>query len=219
MRVTIPTKLNEITVGQFMQYNYLLNAKDIGDDALLIGTVAIFCKLTTDDTIKIPLNEFRDIYTTIENTLQQQPTKIHKFGKFGFIPNFDKITTAEYIDLDKYLGDYTNYHRAMAVLFRPIDKEIGGSYTIKAYEGSDAYCEQMRDAPLEALLSAMVFFWNLSKDLLKATKHYLLQPTTEVETLVATLGKSGVGINQFTQLLEETILNLEMQLNLISTNF
>lgn len=219
MRITIPTKLNEITVGQFMKYNYLLNTNDIDDDAMLIGTVAIFCNLATDEVISIPMFELKEIYQTITETLSQQPQKIHKFDKVGFIPNFDKITTAEYIDLDKYIGDYKNYHRAMAVLFRPITKEIAGSYTIESYQGSDTHCEQMLDAPLEALLSAMVFFWNLSTDLLKATKVYLQQPTQETEVLAVTLARSGVGINQFIQLLEETVLNLEMQLNYQYTSF
>jgi hypothetical protein len=34
------------------------------------------------------------------------------------------LVLGEYIDLDAFLGDWDNMHRAMAVLYRPIEKNM-----------------------------------------------------------------------------------------------
>ena len=37
--------------------------------------------------------------------------------EYGFIPNLDDMSFGEYVDLDTYIGDWQNIHRAMAVLY------------------------------------------------------------------------------------------------------
>jgi hypothetical protein len=54
--------------------------------------------------------------------------------EYGFIPNLDDMSFGEYVDLDTYLGDWQNIHRAMAVLYRPIREKRGERYNIVPYE-------------------------------------------------------------------------------------
>ena len=41
--------------------------------------------------------------------------------EYGFHPNLEEITFAEFVDLDNYLSDaWVNMHKIMAILYRPI---------------------------------------------------------------------------------------------------
>lgn len=214
MRLIIPTQLNEITVEQFIKYNRILNLKDIEADAMDMAIVSIFCNIPLEETFKISFKDLKDIVNQVTEVLQQEVKFTPTFDKYGFIPNFDKIGISEYIDLENYISDYENYHRAMAVMFRPITKKISGSYTIETYNGSDTHCNDMLNAPVTMLLGAMVFFWNLSSDLLKATNVYLSNnQTIQQELSEVTSGKNGDGIQALIQLLKEGELALRMQLN------
>jgi len=121
------------------------------------------------------------------------------------------MSLGEYIDLDTYLGDWENIHRAMAVLYRPIKNKSGNRYNIKDYDGKGF--EDMKDMPLDAVLSSIVFFYNLGIELSKAMMNYL--ETTEEEALTEYLNsqQNGVGINQFTHSLTEILQDLKISLN------
>lgn len=212
MKITIPTTLNEITLKQYLTFKRaILNNQE--DDFVKLALVTIFCNVTLEDAIKINIKDFNEIAVQVSQTLQQEPKFTQRFklnGKeFGFIPNLDKITAGEYIDLDKYLKEEDTYDRAMAVLFRPIANSIKDLYNIEPYISSETYRKELEDMPLDVVLGSLVFFYSLSNELLKATKDYFNQPTTELKHLEEVLQKNGAGINQFTQLLEEACLSLE----------
>ena len=67
----------------------------------------------------------------------------------------------------------------------------------------------MKEMPLDVAMSSMVFFYALGMELLKAIPTYIQKNLTEEQTylLKQTLAQSGVGINQFTHLLEGMSLN------------
>lgn len=220
MKIIIPENLNEITVEQYIKYQRVLSIPNIGDDALIIGTIACFCNLNTEQVVLMDAKEVKEIANKILDILQTQPKDITHFGRFSRIPNLDNITAGEYIDLDTFAGSVENANKFMAVFYRPKTKKILSDYQIEKYKGADLYATEMLQAPLECYLSAMVFFCNLSKELLKHTKAYLVEnKTEEVEQLEVLLAKGGGGIHQFTQLLEEAILILEKQLKPTFTNF
>lgn len=206
MKIKIPTSLDDITIEQFIIYNRILEL-GVKDEALTIGTISCFCGLNTEQVMQLPLSEIKTISETINSALTSEVVFVPKFKNYGFIPNLDKITAGEYIDIDKYIGDIENSHRLMAILFRPITKMILTDYLIEPYNGSSKYSDEMLKAPLSAYLGAKVFFWNLGNELLKATKASLQQPTTEVEILENHLVRSGVGMEALTRLLtvEESI--------------
>ena len=102
-------------------------------------------------------------------------------------------------------------HRAMAVLYRPIDTKYGDKYSIKDYEAADG--EIMKDMPLEAVISSIIFFYHLGIDLSQAMMNYLEEQ--EETNLVQYLNSesSGVGINQFTHSLKGILDDLRISLN------
>ena len=90
----------------------------------------------------------------------QKPPLVREFtmkGKeYGFIPKLEDMSFGEYVDLDTYVGDFENIHRAMAVLYRPITQKYNDKYLIEEYEGDDN--EIMKDMPMDAVLSSIIFF-------------------------------------------------------------
>lgn len=212
MKINIPTTLNEITLKQYLSFKAAVS-KNQEEDFLKLALVTIFCNVSLEDAVKISVKDFNDIALQVSQTLQQEPKFTQRFklgGKeFGFIPNLDKITAGEYIDLDKYLKEEETYSRAMAVLFRPIDNSFKDLYNIEPYISSEKYRLELEEMPLDVALGSIVFFYSLSNELLKATKTYFQQQTAENKHLEEVLQKNGAGINQFIQLLEEASLSLE----------
>jgi len=207
MRIEVPTSLNQITIGQFLKWR---NAVDKSSEEFLpFQLVSIFCNIDLNEVIKIPLKQFEEITSTLGIALSEQPKHIERFKmngvEYGFIPNLDSITTAEYIDLDAYIE--TDVLKSMMVMYRPIESSFGKLYNIKEYSGTDGF-EIMKDAPASVFLGAKVFFWNLSKDLLKCLPNYLERITTDQEKTI--LEQNGVGIFQLTQSLQTILANTNL---------
>jgi hypothetical protein len=57
--------------------------------------------------------------------------------EYGFHPNLEEITFAEFVDLDNYLSDaWVNMHKIMAILYRPITKQNKKKYKIEEYDST-----------------------------------------------------------------------------------
>lgn len=57
--------------------------------------------------------------------------------EYGFHPNLEEITFAEFVDLDNYLSDaWVNMHKIMAILYRPITKQNKKKYKIQEYDST-----------------------------------------------------------------------------------
>ena len=116
------------------------------------------------------------------------------------------MTFGEFIDLDKYISDWDNMHKAMAVLFRPVIFKKNEFYRVMDYEGSHKYSDVMLDMPVNVAIGAMVFFYRLGNKLPRYTLGYLHQQMKKKalpHQLKQTLEKNGVGINQYLQSLKK----------------
>ncbi len=104
-------------------------------------------------------------------------------------------------------------HKAMSALYRPVNFKSKDKYTVAPYDASEEVSNLMKEMPLDVVMSAMVFFYDLGKELLKAIPSYIQNNLTQEETyqLKQTLAQNGVGINQSTDSLEEMFSSL-MQL-------
>ena len=218
MKIKVPTSLSDIRLEQFVLFNKV--AKESNEESFIqLAMVTIFCDISVESAKNIVSNDFNEIVVEISKVLKEQPKFIQRFihnGKeYGFIPNLDEITAGEYIDLDSFLKDESTYNKAISVLYRPILNKRKDLYNIEEYNGSH---EDFNTLSLEIALGSMLFFWNLSNELLKTMKEYLLQAKNR-NTLELVLAQSGVGINQFIQSLEDVSLILKEQLNLDCTSF
>lgn len=214
IEVIIPSELSEITLDQYQRYLKITD-KESDEGFLRSKMLEIFCGIKLTDTMKMKLSDVNSITEILNEMFDSKPKLVQRFkmkGKeYGFIPNLDDISLGEYIDLDSFLGDWDNMHRAMAVLYRPIKEKYGERYNIEDYEVGDG--EVMKDMPMDAVISSILFFYHLGIDLSQAMMNYLeeSQETRLVQYLSS--DKSGAGINQFTHSLKEILQDLRISLN------
>jgi len=216
----VPKDLSGVTLQQYQKYLKVMEDNEGAEDMEFINlkVLEIFCGVTMKEAYKLPLAEFSFIINHIVNIfkedtpLQRDFTLTDPKGKsvtFGFIPKLDDITLGEFIDLDNYISDWQDMHKALAVLYRPITFRKNNLYLIEEYEGSDKYAEVMKDAPVNVALGAIVFFYRLGNVLSSYLADSLTQQMMKDQELIEDLGQNGDGINQYTQSLKEISQNLE----------
>lgn len=182
--INVPMKLNGITLRQYQEWMKILEkyqADEREDEEYLkVKMLQIFCGLSIEDTYKIPLQNFDDVVKHISAMFFDNRNKFHdsflmkddkgEVLEFGMIPNLDKMTFGEYVDLDKYINDSQNYNKAMAILFRPKIHILNNNYTIEDYEGSAKWSEYLLDMPVNVAIGAIAFMLRLQNQLLKLTQ-------------------------------------------------
>ena len=148
----------------------------------------------------------------INNLFEQEQKHSLRFNlnglEFGFIPNLDEITYGENKDVTAYLNDWQKMHKAMAVLYRPIINKFGKKYLIEEYEGSHKHSELMKSMPLGVVMGSLVFFCNLTNELLKAIPSLLEKEMQKEQTTKVILQENGEAIRNYIQSLKEILGDL-----------
>jgi hypothetical protein len=114
------------------------------------------------------------------------------------------MTFGEYIDLDNYFSDWNTMDKAMSVLFRPITYKDKDKYLIEEYKGINS---NMKKMPLSLVMSTIIFFYSLSKDLSVNILKSLQSQKDNIQLNQTLLG-NGAGINLYMELVEETLQDL-----------
>ena len=211
--IYIPDELSDITLEQYQKFAKLNTEENQNTNFLLHKMVEIFCRLDLKDIARIKFNYVTQIVNDLNNIFNTKtkliPTFKMKGVEYGMIPKLDDITLGEYIDLDNNISDWETMHKAMAVLYRPIDLKKDHRYQIKEYTGEED-ASVFKDMPLDVVMGCLVFFWSLSEELLQIALKYLAKEMRENLTSQQRqiLEESGVGINQSMDWLRGMLPNL-----------
>jgi len=201
LEFNVPDSLSEITLGQYMEIQTIL---DGNDDEYVIGLkmVSILCGITEGEVRGISKTDYDDISQILIKTLKSTAKwkQRYKLGdvEYGFIPSLDNLSIGEYIDLDTFVGDQDNLHKLMSILYRPIIHTSLGRYEVEKYTGNQDM-DIMKYMPMDAVQGSLVFFYRLGNELLKAIPDYLIRQGVEMDIVSKqTLERSGDGIRAFT---------------------
>lgn len=166
-KITIPETISDITLGQYQ--NFVANPD---------MKIELFTGLTKHEIDNITQKDLDYINNQIDIALNSPSVFKQQFTlnniDFGMIPNFDKITAKEYMDLSSYGVEVDTLHNVMAIAFRPI-KDKGNLYTIENYNGTEQYAEIMKQMPLNYVNGFLSFFLTLQTDLLKTIQRYTME--------------------------------------------
>ena len=116
--------------------------------------------------------------------------------EYGMHPDLSEITLGEYADIESFIkaGLEKNMPEIMAVLFRPIKDKNGEAYVIDAYDGNITIrAEEFKKMSSEQVQSALVFFWNLGKGLLRILPSYLTEKLKGMKELAQTVTLQNAG--------------------------
>ena len=201
--IEIPNTLKDIKLRQYQRY---LKIEEPNDMDLLV------CMLDSDEnTLKhLKDSEFERITASISQMFNEKHdlTRIIdvKGVKMGLIPDFNEISYGENKDITTYLNDWDKMHRAMSVLYRPIKQKMGKKYLINEYKGTRLTANDMLDMPLNVVFGVIVFFWNLTNELLSYIPNFLAR---EMEKEGLNSAKNGEIMKKLRHSLKETLEGME----------
>ena len=160
----IPQNLNEITLEQYQEYCHAVET--IENEMFLQDTIiSILCNITIQDLRGLTLKEIQVITLAVVNIVSRFTLN---GVEYGFIPNLNEISYGENKDIVTYMAEgVKSYHKAMAVLYRPILKTSNDTYSISEYKVPNAHESALKEMPVSVMLGAIVFFWSLTKELLQ----------------------------------------------------
>lgn len=221
VKINVPDSLKEITLDQYQRFEKLNTEENKESTFLLQKMVEIFCSLNLKDVANIKYKSVQEIIAHLNRVFDQKHNLVPTFTlnnvEYGFIPVLDDMSLGEFIDLDQNLGDWSNMHKAMSVLYRPIKLKKHKRYNIEEYKGMN---DKLKYMPLDIVFGSMVFFYHLSNELTQTILNYLQKEVPKNLTIQQRerLGQSGAGINQSMVLLKEMLPSLTRLPSLMSTN-
>jgi len=221
LEINVPSSLSEIPLKHYQEF-LKVQADSNDEEFVAQKMVEIFCGITLKDVVKMKLTSLNELILHFTKLFSEKPAFKNRFTikaneteiEFGFIPELEAITFGEYVDLENHLTNWEDYHKAMAVMYRPISKSRKDKYDIVPYEPNVDFQELMKFAPLDVVISSSVFFWSLGSELLQATLNYLEKEMKTNKELQMTFQKQlnlpsdGDGINQYMDLLKGTLQDL-----------
>ena len=215
MKIKVPTSLNEIALKDYQAF---VSLQTNSNDEVFISQkmIELFCGISLSEVVNIKLSSVNELVQHFTKLFSEKPLFQNRFKigeiEFGFIPDLEEITFGEYVDLETHLQSWETYHKAMAVMYRPITTKLKDKYDIEKYAPNKDMDELMKFAPLDICLSASLFFWTLGSELLTASMNYLENNLTEeMRTNLATklnLPNGGDGIKAYMHSLKATLQNM-----------
>lgn len=218
IEINVPSELSEIPLHKYQKFLRIVdkNIDDPNADRFVsMKMIEIFCDFPKELIFDYRIKDITGITDVLTKMFEKRPELVRTFKlgdtEFGFIPNLEDMTFGEYVDLDTYIGDWQNIHRAMGVLYRPITAKIKDKYTIEKYRG-DAYLDAMVNTPMDAVLSSIVFFYNLGTDLQNVILDSLEGREKEIYQQYLTSIGNGVGTMPYIYSVTETLQRLNRSL-------
>ncbi|QLG46046.1 hypothetical protein [Costertonia aggregata] len=217
LKITIHENLDDITLEQYKKF---LKLFEINDDTHFIHKkmVQIFCGVPLINVEHMDKGDFDEIVRQLAKVLDETPEFTDRFFhngvEYGFIPNLDKISLAEFVDLDNLTGNVDELEQLMSILYRPIRKIKGNKYRIEPYKGKKF--EDFKDIPASIVIASQLFFWHLGNELLNHTNLTLQKAlqTKEIRQKLPRISeKHGAGTPQLQNSLDMTIQKLRESLN------
>lgn len=209
VKLNVPESLREITLGQYVKFLSLDMDEKTSNADVLKNIIEIFCGIDLKDIATFKYNDMSQIANDIQMLFDEEFAQVPTFKmngvEYGMIPDLDEMSLGEYIDLDNSFHEWENIHHAMAVLYRKVKYKNGHKYLIEDYTGEEDG-DTMLSMPMDVVLGARVFFYELGIELLNHIPNYLQTEAMEItDQQRQILEQSGVGIRAFTDYLKGTL--------------
>jgi hypothetical protein len=169
-KIKLSLDYNTITVKQYV--DFLNNeGNDIGQVSAIMGQPKDFVRQLTPEDIDKVINAFKDVIATPMANHQ------HKWNGYGFIPDINKISFGEWLDLDTNCKDFPkNLPKLLSILYRPISSEIGTKYKIEQYTADHlSNAKDFESMPLSIANGALLFFSTIESELVTTSLSFLEQ--------------------------------------------
>lgn len=191
--VYIPETLNDLTLDQLQRLENVVAETDYEIKARAYGSIVY--GLSGREVERANKTDIDKLIQAVDKVLVTEPEITllfeHNGVKLGFIPNLEKITTAEWVDLETLGFSADTLHRLMQILYRPVTFEQGNVYKIAPYDPDNL--QDLKQMPAGVAKGALLFFCRLGLDCTNAIQS--LQEKTPSDTKPGEVSiKSGAGM-------------------------
>jgi len=190
MEITIPTKWEDVTIGNYINLRPVLNSK-LNPIERVVNILAVLTGQKRDLIKNISLDQYKSIKKKMSFLETELPNKLTKKRfKIGgqyyeFKLDAKKLLFGEYINNMEILQNakddeeaiFNNLHHILTTICRPVKKTLFGWKHIKVdadilRKTADNFLNNM---PITIAYPIGVFFYSHSEDLTKAIKTCLIQ--------------------------------------------
>jgi hypothetical protein len=211
--LSIPQSYGDISLKKWLEFQKELKNYEGDADAINALMLSYLCGLDSEYIVGLSLSDYGMITNELAKFMNNTNLPLQRFitingVEYGFEPNLSTMTYGAFADITKYntISIDENWAKIMSILYRPVEKKIKDTYTIKPYTGN--IDEKMfLELGMDIHFGCLFFFVNLSTDLLNS----ILKSTMQMElplNIKSTLAKNGELINQLLNLQTETSLKL-----------
>jgi hypothetical protein len=180
VKLRIPNEWSDITIGIYQEYVKIQESK-ASEKNKVIRSLALLCNTSPFVVKKMAYTDLLEIMNIIKGMIDTEPkeddfVKVFTFSdiEFGFVPNLNKLTTGEYIDLESYCKNpIENLHIIMSILYRKVTNKVNERYAIEPYNPDEFKEELFKDCPMNIALSSLGFFLTLGERLAMTSLRYL----------------------------------------------
>jgi len=180
VKLRIPNEWSDITIGIYQEYVKIQESK-ASEKNKVIRSLALLCNTSPFVVKKMAYTDLLEIMNIIKGMIDTEPkeedfVKVFTFSdiEFGFVPNLNKLTTGEYIDLESYCKNpIENLHIIMSILYRKVTNKVNDRYAIEPYNPDEFKEELFKDCPMNIALSSLGFFLTLGERLAMTSLRYL----------------------------------------------
>ena len=167
-KIKLEKDYSKVTVKQYV--DFITNE---GND---IGQVSAILKINKDDARNLSPEIIGEVIAFFKETIDEPKAEHqHKWKTYGFVPDVNKISFGEWLDLESNCKDFPkNLNKILSILYRPISSEIGNKYKIEPYTAEHlTNADHFNDMPLSIANGALVFFSNIENELLNRSLEFL----------------------------------------------
>lgn len=203
MKLRIPTKLEDVTIGTFIKIAKLEASND--PEAILDRNIKILSLLTgepEDTFLELTASQLSELVGKIAFLNELPEAKaINQIKINGNLYQanllINELTAGQYIDLSEFIKNpINNLHKIMATLYLPAKKTWYGKLVVEKYNGrtqKERSDEFYRYMPISVAYPAALFFYQVSKDLTTNIETYFINKAVEEMKAAAKLlrGQSG----------------------------
>lgn len=174
IKITIPTSYDDITIDQYQRITAVLKMKSLTPEDRNLALLSILTNRPVKELVNVRAADIDKVTGGLAWLLnipaaEELPLvdRFHLDGKeYGFIPDPQNMSVGEFADLESKTSDLsTNLHEIAAILYRPVTRRFVNHYAIEPYAPTLAKKMAMKQAPLGAVMSAVVFFYTFESRL------------------------------------------------------
>jgi len=213
LTLSIPQSYGDISLKKWLEFQKELKNYEEDEDAITALMLSYLCGLDAEYISMISVADYGMIRNELTKFINNTELPLQRFitvngVEYGFEPNLSQMTYGAFADITKFntITIDDNWAKIMSILYRPVAKKVGDTYTIKPYLGNIDH-KPFLELGMDIHFGCLFFFVNLSTDLL----NFILKSMTQMElplNIKSTLAKSGEDIKQLSNLQTEIFSKL-----------